>query len=150
MGSAQQAQKQLVASIKLVINAAAAKPSPPVGPALGQAGINIMAFCKDFNAKTTTYKEGVPLRVSVKVFNDKTFDWSLKTPPASWFIKKAAGLERAADRPGHELVGTVSLKHIYEIAKVKQRDTPDVPLESLCKSLLRSCRSMGVRVVPKP
>ena len=115
-------QRQLTATIKLLINAGAAKPAPPVGPALGQAGLNIMAFCKEFNAKTTNYKDGVPLRVFVKVYSDKTFEWQLKTPPSTWLIKKAAGLERAADKPGHELAATVSLKHLYEIARLKHRD----------------------------
>ena len=85
--SAEPIARQLVSTIKLVINAGAAKPSPPVGPALGQAGLNIMSFCKDFNAKTAGHKEGIPLRVFVRVYNDKTFDWQLKTPPSSWLIK---------------------------------------------------------------
>jgi large subunit ribosomal protein L11 len=144
------AKKALAASIKLVISAASAKPAPPVGPALGQAGVNIMAFCKEFNAKTQGYKDGVPLRVAINVYADKSFEWELKTPPAVWFIKKASGLARAADRPGHEHVATISLKHLYEIAAVKQADTPLVPLESMCKSLIRTCKSMGVRVVPRP
>jgi large subunit ribosomal protein L11 len=142
--------KQLQKCIKLVIQAGAAKPSPPVGPALGQAGLNIMSFCKEFNAKTANYKEGVPLRVFVRVYNDKSYDWLLKTPPASWLIKKAAGLERAADRPGHEIIGTISLKHIYEIAMIKRRDTPNIPLEAICKNLMSSCKSMGIKVVARP
>lgn len=143
-------KKQVMANIRLVIAAAAAKPAPPVGPALGQAGLNIMAFCKEFNAKTTNYKEGVPLRVNVQVYQDKTYDWQLKSPPATWFIKKAAGLERAADRPGHETIATISLKHLYEIARVKQKDMPNVSLEGVCLSLMSTCRSMGVKVVPRP
>lgn len=150
MAKAAGGPKQLTATIKLLINAGAAKPAPPVGPALGQAGLNIMAFCKEFNARTAGYKDGVPLRVSVRVFSDKTFEWDLKTPPSTWLIKKAAGLARAADRPGHEVAGVVSLKHIYEIAKVKQADVPHVSIESLCRNLLSTCRSMGVRVVARP
>lgn len=144
------AKKAITANIRLVINAAAAKPAPPVGPALGQAGVNIMAFCKEFNAKTANYKDGVPLRVYIRVFQDKTFEWQLRNPPSTWLIKKAAGLERAADRPGHETIATISLKHLYEIAKVKAPDMPAVPMESVCRSLLATCRSMGVRVVPRP
>lgn len=144
------AKKALAASIKLVINAASAKPAPPVGPALGQAGINIMGFCKEFNAKTQNYKDGVPLRVAINVYADKSYDWEMKSPPAVYFIKKAAGLARAADRPGHEFVATISLKHLYEIALVKQQDVPLVPLEAVCKSLMRTCKSMGVRVVARP
>ena len=109
-----------------------------------------MAFCKEFNAKTAGYKEGVPLRVYVRVFADKTFEWSLRNPPSTYFIKKAAGLERAADRPGHETVAAISLKHIYEIAVLKQKDSPMVSLQGVCRSLLSTCRSMGVRVVPRP
>ncbi|GAX78428.1 hypothetical protein CEUSTIGMA_g5869.t1 [Chlamydomonas eustigma] len=146
----EQIQRQLVSTIKLVINAAAAKPSPPVGPALGQAGLNIMSFCKDFNAKTGNYKEGIPLRVFVRVYSDKTYDWILKTPPSSWLIKKASGLERAADKPGHEVIGNISLKHIYEIAKVKRRDVPNVSLEALCKNLISTCQSMGIKVAARP
>lgn len=142
--------KQLALTLRLVIAAASAKPAPPVGPALGQAGLNIMAFCKDFNARTAGYKDGVPLRVAIRVFNDKSYDWSLLTPPTTWLIKQATGLVRAASRPGHEEAATISLKHIYEIAKVKQRDTPDLQLEAVCRSVMRSCRSMGVRVVPRP
>lgn len=142
--------KQLVNTIKLVISAGAAKPSPPVGPALGQAGLNIMSFCKDFNAKTANYKEGIPLRVFVRVYNDKSFDWLLKTPPSSWLIKKAVGLERAADRPGHDVAGAISLKHIYAIAEIKKRDTPNVSLQVICKNLMSTCKSMGIRVVARP
>ncbi len=142
--------RQLTNTIKLIIPAAAAKPAPPVGPALGQAGLNIMAFCKEFNAKTASYKDGTPLRVKLRVYSDKSYEWDLGMPPSTWLIKKAAGLERAADRPGHEVAGTISLKHLYEIATVKQRDMPSLPLRAICTSLLRVCRSMGIRVVPRP
>lgn len=86
----------------------------------------------------------------MRAYNDKTFDWSLKTPPSSWLIKKAVGLERAADRPGHETSGVITLKHIYHIAELKRRDTPNVSLEALCKSLVGSCKSMGIKVVKRP
>uniref|UniRef100_A0A7S3QWJ3 Large ribosomal subunit protein uL11m n=1 Tax=Dunaliella tertiolecta TaxID=3047 RepID=A0A7S3QWJ3_DUNTE len=144
------AGKSVVATIRLLINAAAAKPAPPVGPALGQAGLNIMAFCKEFNARTTGYKEGVPLRVNIQVYGDKSYDWMLKTPPSTWLIKQATGLIRAAERPGQEVAATISLKHIYEIARVKQQDNPDLDLQAICKSIMRTCKSMGVRVVRTP
>jgi large subunit ribosomal protein L11 len=144
------AKKKVVASIRLLINAGGAKPAPPVGPALGQAGLNIMGFCKEFNAKTSNIKEGVPMRAMIKVYPDKSYDWELKQPPAVHFIKKASGLAYAADRPGHEVVAAISLKHLYEIAVVKQKDTPTVSLESLVKCLMSTCRSMGVKVVPRP
>lgn len=144
------ARKEAVASIRLLINAGAAKPAPPVGPALGQAGLNIMAFCKEFNAKTADFNPDVPLRVQISVYADKTYDWKLKMPPSSYFIKKAAGLARGAGRPGHESVATISLKHLYEIAKVKAPDMPGVPLRSVVKTLMFQCRSMGVGVVARP
>lgn len=97
------AAKALTSTVRLVINAASAKPAPPVGPALGQAGLNIMAFCKEFNAKTAGYKEGTPLRVFVRVYSDKTYDWDLKAPTATWFIKQATGLVRAAQKPSQEV-----------------------------------------------
>jgi large subunit ribosomal protein L11 len=142
--------KTLAATVRLLITAASAKPAPPVGPALGQAGLNIMAFCKEFNAKTAGYKEGIPLRVKLKVYSDKSYEWSLLTPPTSWLVKQATGLVRAADKPGHEVAAAISLKHVYEIAKVKQRDTPNLSLEAVAKSVLGACKSMGVRVVPRP
>ena len=145
----QAAKRKAVASIRLLINAGAAKPAPPVGPALGQAGLNIMAFCKEFNAKTAEFKD-VPLRVLIKVYEDKSYDWMLKGPPSSWYIKQAAGLARAADRPGHETVGAISLKHLYEIAKVKQPDMPGMSLRGVVKCLMSQCQSMGVKVVERP
>ncbi|KAG2497372.1 hypothetical protein HYH03_004530 [Edaphochlamys debaryana] len=142
--------RTLATTIKLLVQAGAAKPAPPVGPALGQAGLNIMAWCKEFNAKTAGYKEGTMLRVKMRVYSDKTYDWDLKTPPSTWLIKKAAGLARGADKPGHEVAGVISLKHLYEIGLVKQRDSPNVPLKSIVTALLHTCRSMGMRVVSKP
>ncbi|GBF96876.1 mitochondrial ribosomal protein L11 [Raphidocelis subcapitata] len=143
-------KKKAAASIRLLINAGAAKPAPPVGPALGQAGLNIMAFCKEFNAKTADFRDDVPLRVNISVYADKSYDWTLKMPPASYFIKKAAGLARGAGRPGHESVAAVSLKHLYEIARAKAPDMPGVPLRSVVKTLMFQCSSMGVRVVARP
>mmetsp|Transcript_28841 Transcript_28841/g.52975 ORF Transcript_28841/g.52975 Transcript_28841/m.52975 type:complete len:153 (-) Transcript_28841:119-577(-) len=142
--------RTLVSSIKLIIDTASAKPGPPVGPVLGQAGLNIMAFCKDFNAKSGVYKEGLPLRVAIRVYNDKTYDYSIKLPATTWFIKKAAGLVRGVSRPGHETLGVISLKHIYEIAKLKTKEIPYMTEEIMCKKIMGSCRSMGVRVVAKP
>ncbi|KAK9836916.1 hypothetical protein WJX74_011042 [Apatococcus lobatus] len=141
--------KAVRAVISLTIQAGQAKPSPPVGPALGQAGLNIMAFCKDFNAKTADLKDDVPVPVKITAYTDKSFIYTTKTPPISYFLKKAAGLEGGAKRPGHESAGTVTAKHIYEIAKIKQEDMQELPLQSICKSIAGSCRSMGIRVVGK-
>ena len=141
--------KKVTGYIKLQVKAGQANPSPPIGPALGQKGVNIMAFCKEFNAKTAEFKD-VPLRVLIKVYEDKSYDWMLKGPPSSWYIKQAAGLARGADRSGHETVGAISLKHLYEIAKVKQADMPGMSLRGVVKCLMSQCQSMGVKVVERP
>lgn len=224
------AVKAAATRIRVVINAGQAKPAPPVGPALGQAGLKIMDFCKDFNAKTAdikvpdgsvmdallvssprcslwlnifivhgtvthpvpmpcplavqpdvpipvvifptpdkkfTYVSGLPWRDRAvlgghpRIMHSQRSHWPplpnfspptqiTKTPPASYFIKKAAGLESGSQKPGHDVAGTVSLKHIYEIALVKQADVPHIPLQSVCKSLIGTCRAMGVAVVARP
>lgn len=232
------AVKAAATRIRVVINAGQAKPAPPVGPALGQAGLKIMDFCKDFNAKTADIKvlgvlhrlarlaldlqwrlsgiqhglsmhavapnmlrilrhhamqPDVPIPVVIFPTPDKKFTyvsdlqgaalrqplpcvhagaplgpcqacWDstqgcptphhpmqvMKTPPASYFIKKAAGLESGSQKPGHDVAGTISLKHIYEIALAKQADVPHIPLKSVCKSLVGTCRAMGVAVVARP
>ena len=95
-------------------------------------------------------QDGVPVPVVITAFTDKTFTYVMKTPPASYFIKKAAGVESGSGKPGHSLTSAISLKHLYEIALVKQKDVPHVPLEAVCNSLVGTCRSMGVRVVQRP
>ncbi|KAK9820023.1 hypothetical protein WJX72_005227 [[Myrmecia] bisecta] len=142
--------KAVTATIRLVINAAGAKPAPPVGPALGQAGLNIMKFCKDFNAKTADLQPDVPVPVVITAYSDRTFTYVAKTPPTTYFIKKAAGLKMGSQRPGHTSAGTISAMHIYEIAIVKQKDFPELSLESLSKSIAGTCKSMGIKVVPRP
>jgi large subunit ribosomal protein L11 len=142
------AQKKVAALIKLIVNAGQAKPAPPVGPALGQHRLNLMAFCKDFNARTAHLKSDVPMSVLVTAYNDNTFDFSIKSPSVSYFLKKAAGLQSGSSRPGHEAAGVVTLKHIYEIAKIKQTD-PDcqyLELEAISKSIMGTARSMGIGV----
>lgn len=143
-------RKKVVATLKLIVNAGAAKPAPPVGPVLGQAGLNIMSFCKDFNAKTAQYKDGVPMRVNLRVYPDKSYDWDLRMPHMSWFVMKAVGLSRGSGRTGHEEVGQISLKHVYEIAKIKQRDMNGLSLENTCKAVISVAQRMGVRVVKLP
>lgn len=142
--------KTVASMIKLVINAGQAKPSPPVGPALGQAGLKIMDFCKDFNAKTADFKPDVPIPVLITAYQDKTFEYVMKSPPASYFIKQAAGISSGSQKPGHQTTSTISLKHLYGIAEVKQKDTPNVPVESVVKALMGTCRAMGVKVIAKP
>uniref|UniRef100_A0A7S0WHN1 Large ribosomal subunit protein uL11m n=1 Tax=Pyramimonas obovata TaxID=1411642 RepID=A0A7S0WHN1_9CHLO len=137
--------------IKLMVPAGAAKPAPPVGPALGQHGLNIMAFCKEFNAKTADYKPNIPVPVKIEAFADKTFTFTMKSPPASFFVKKAAGIAKGTQRPGHVAVGSITLKHIYEIAKVKAADPSQGfnSVESHCKNIIGTCRALGVKVMTK-
>ena len=136
------------AVVRLVVPAGAAKPSPPVGPALGQHGVNIMSFCKDFNAKTSEHKAETPVPVVIEIYGDKTFEWTMKTPPTSYFVARAAGVKTCSQRPGHATAGRINLKHAYEIAKVKASDKGlgNVSLMSLTKSVLGTARSMGVEV----
>jgi large subunit ribosomal protein L11 len=150
--SAAAAKKAVSTTLKLLVHAGQAKPAPPVGPALGQAGINIMAFCKEFNARTAQMKDDRPLRVQVKVFADKSYEWSLGGPPASWLIKRSAGLARGSDKPGPagQPVGVISLKHLYHIAEAKQQDMPGLSLRGVVKCLMHQCKSMGVKVVARP
>ena len=135
--------------IKIVIPAGAAKPAPPVGPALGSHGLNIMSFCKDFNAKTADITADVPIPVTITAFRDKSFEWEMKSPPVSYFIKKAAGIKEGSKTTGHEVKGTISLKHVYHIAQLKSRDegAQHIAMESMCRSVISAARSMGIEVV---
>ena len=138
--------------------AGAAKPSPKIGQALGPLGVNMMQFCKEFNDRTGQYREDVPMRVKLTAFVDRSFTFIVKPPPTSWFIKKAAGLEKGAAEPHHQNVGQVSIKYLYEIAKVKREVDPELrthDVESVLKMVLGTCQSMGIDVVedtfpPKP
>ncbi|KAL3689811.1 hypothetical protein R1sor_016120 [Riccia sorocarpa] len=140
--------KVVSALIRLVVNAGQAKPAPPVGPALGQHRLNLMAFCKDFNARTQHMKPDVPVSVTVTAYTDSSFDFSIKSPSVSYFLKKAAGLQSGGGKAGHEVAGVVTVKHIYEIAKIKQQD-PEcqyMELEAISKSIMGTARSMGIDV----
>lgn len=143
------AVKQVTATIRLTVNAGGARPAPPVGPALGQYRLNLMAFCKDFNARTQKYKPDTPMSVKITAYKDNSFDFIVKTPAVSWFLKKAAGIESGSSRPGHIEASTVTVKHVYEIAKVKQTDPhlQYLSLESISKSIVATAKSMGIRVV---
>jgi large subunit ribosomal protein L11 len=134
--------RSVAGSIRLVIPAGKAAPTPPLGPALGQKGLNMMEFCKEFNAKTAAMVEELPIPVKVIAYSDRTYKMDLKTPAASYFLKKAAGVETGSQTAGTSRVGSVSVKHIYEIAKVKQKDTPHLPLESICKNIVGTANSM--------
>eukprot|EP00112_Aurelia_sp_Birch-Aquarium-sp1_P011870 Seg2494.4 transcript_id=Seg2494.4/GoldUCD/mRNA.D3Y31 product="Zinc phosphodiesterase ELAC protein 1" protein_id=Seg2494.4/GoldUCD/D3Y31 len=140
--------KQLSGVLKMYIAAGKAAPAPPLGPALGQRGVNIMQFCKEFNEKTKDIKQGTPIPTKI-TYKDRNFTFETATPPTSYFLKKAANIEKGAGKPGKEVAGEVTLKHIYEIAQIKKQDNSlkNVPIEALCKTIIGSCRSMGIKVV---
>lgn len=136
--------KKIEALIKLQIGAGSANPSPPVGPALGQRGLNIMEFCKAFNAKTEGMEKGAPIPVVITAYSDRSFTFETKTPPASYLLKKAAGLKSGSKTPSKETVGKVSRKQLEEIAKVKEPDLTAANLEAAVKTIAGTARSMGI------
>jgi large subunit ribosomal protein L11 len=139
--------KKLKSLIKLQVKGGAANPSPPVGPALGQHGVNIMEFCKAFNAQTQTPdKQGKPLPVEISVFEDRSFTFIIKTPPASYLIKEAAGLQKGSSVPHTDKVGKITRKQLEEIARFKMQDMNAASVEAAMKSIAGSARSMGVVV----
>ena len=138
--------KKLAGTMKLQIPAGQANPSPPVGPALGQRGINIMEFCKAFNAKTADMEPGAPTPVVISYYQDKSFTMDIKTPPASYYLRKAAGLKSGAKLPGRETVGSVSAKQLREIAEAKWKDLNANDVEAAMKIIMGSARSMGIEV----
>ena len=139
--------KKITGYIRLQVPSGQANPSPPIGPALGQAGLNIMEFCKAFNAHTQKGDQGVPIPTVITVYGDRSFSFVTKSPPASYFIKKAAGLEKASGEPGREVVGRVSMAQLREIAEKKQEDLNSNDVEAACRMLAGSARSMGIQVV---
>lgn len=136
--------------IKLIVGAGQAAPAPPVGPALGSKGVKAIDFCKEFNARSAHYTPGTPIPVLMTVKPDRTFAFEMKSPPTSWLIMKAAGVKKGSDKPGHNIVGTISLKHVYEIAKIKKTDErhKDLELRSICSSIVLTANVVGVQVVP--
>ncbi len=140
-------KKKVKALIKLQITGGAANPSPPVGPALGQQGVNIMEFCKAFNAQTQTpEKQGKPLPVVITVYEDKSFTFVTKTPPASYLVKDAIKLQKGSSAPGTTKVGKINRKQLEEIAKLKMPDLTAADLDAAVRTLAGSARSMGVDV----
>lgn len=133
--------------INLIIPAGMANPAPPVGPALGQHGVNIKAFTDDFNAKTGDMEKGVPIPVKISVYKDKSFDFIMKQPPNSYFIKKALKLKSGANTPGTQIVGALKKSQIQKIAEGKMADLNAVDIEGAMKIIEGSARSMGVEVV---
>jgi large subunit ribosomal protein L11 len=131
----------------LQIPAGQANPSPPIGPALGQRGVNLMEFCKQFNAATKSIEAGTPIPVTVTVYSDKSFTFATKTPPASYYIKKAVGIESGSKTPGRASAGKVTRKQLAEIAKLKMKDLNANDIEGAVNQLAGSARSMGLDVV---
>ncbi len=138
--------KKITAYIKLQVKAGEANPSPPVGPALGQRGVNIMEFCKAFNAKTQDVEKGLPLPVVITVYSDKSFTFITKTPPASILLKKAIGIKSGSSNPNTKKVGKVTAAQLEEIAKTKMEDLNAATLQAAVKTIAGSARSMGLDV----
>jgi len=141
--------KSIEGYIKLQIPAGQANPSPPVGPALGQRGLNIMDFCKAFNAETDSLEKGMPIPVELTCYSDRSFSFITKTPPASYYLKKAAKLQKGGQTPGREKAGSVTVDQCREIALAKQKDLNSVSLEGAIEMIKGSARSMGFEVVEK-
>jgi len=138
--------KKIDAYIKLQVPAQSANPSPPVGPALGQHGVNIMEFCKAFNAQTQQIEKDMPVPVVITVYNDKSFTFIMKTPPAAILLKKAAGLQKGSGRPNTEKVGTVTRAQLEEIVKIKDADLTAADMDAAVRTIAGSARSMGLNV----
>ena len=139
--------KKIDGYIKLQVAAGQANPSPPIGPALGQRGVNIMEFCKAFNAHTQGQEQGMPIPTVITVFADKSFTFITKTPPTSFFLKRAARIEKGAGESGRELVGRVTMKQVREIAEKKMVDLNAYDIEQAAEMIKGSARSMGIEVV---
>ena len=136
--------KKIETYIKLQVPAGDAKPSPPVGPALGQHGVNIMEFCKTFNAETQSLEPGLPIPVVITVYSDKSFTYIKKTPPASVLLRKAVGLEKGSSEPNKDKVGKVNRKQLEEIAKTKMPDLTAYDMDQAVRIIAGSARSMGI------
>jgi large subunit ribosomal protein L11 len=138
--------KKVTAYIKLQVKAGQANPSPPIGPALGQHGVNIMGFCKEFNAATQGVEPGLPLPVVITVYSDKSFTFITKTPPASVLIKKAMGLKSGSSNPNTKKVGTITRAQLEEIAKAKMPDLTAADMDAAVRTIAGSARSIGLNV----
>ncbi len=138
--------KKIEAYIKLQVAAGQANPSPPVGPALGQHGVNIMEFCKAFNAQTQSLEAGMPVTVVITVYNDRSFTFITKTPPAAVLLKKAAGIKSGSGRPNTEKVGTVNRAQLEEIATTKMPDLTAADMDAAVRTIAGTARSMGLNV----
>ena len=138
--------KKITGYIKLQVPAGAANPSPPIGPALGQRGVNIMEFCKAFNAQTQKMEKGAPIPVVITIYGDRSFTFEMRTPPVSHFIKKAAKLESGSKTPGRDVAGSINKNQVKEIATAKMKDLNCDTIEAAMKMVEGSARSMGIEV----
>ena len=139
--------KKITGYIKLQVPAGDAKPAPPIGPALGQRGVNIMEFCKAFNAQTQEMERGMPIPTVITVYADRSFSFETKTPPATFLIKKAAGLKSGSKTPGKDSAGKIARSKLREIAELKMKDLNAVNLEGAIRTIEGTARSMGIDVV---
>ena len=139
--------KKILGYIKLQVPAGSATPSPPIGPALGQRGVNIMGFCKEFNARTEKEAKGTPLPTVITVYQDKSFTFVTKTPPATHYLKQALGLKSGSKLPGRDVAGSVTRSQLREIAEKKMKDLNANDLEQAAKIIEGSARSMGLQIV---
>ena len=138
--------KKITGYLKLQVPAGAANPSPPIGPALGQRGLNIMEFCKAFNAQTQKMEKGIPSPVVITTYQDRSFTFEMKTPPMSYFLKKAASLQSGSKAPGRDFAGSVTKAQVKEIAEQKMKDLNCTTIEAAMKMVEGSARSMGITV----
>ncbi len=138
--------KKLIGTLKLQVKAGQANPSPPVGPALGQRGINIMEFCKAFNAATQEMEKGAPIPTTITYYQDKSFTFKTKTPPAAFLLKKAANLKSGSKAPGKESAGSISRDKVREIAELKMKDLNAADIEGAMRQIEGSARAMGLKV----
>ncbi len=139
--------KKIDGYINLQVPAGQANPSPPIGPALGQRGLNIMEFCKQFNAKSKDMEQGAPVPVKITVFSDRTFSFEMRTPPASYLLRKAAKIQGGSKEPGRTSAGTVTMAQVLDVAKQKMKDLNTDNLEQAAKTVAGTARSMGLQVV---
>jgi large subunit ribosomal protein L11 len=138
--------KKVTGFVKLQVPAGAANPAPPIGPALGQRGLNIMEFCKQFNAQTQKMEKGMPIPVTITIYQDRSFSFEMRTPPVSFFLKKAAKIETGAKTPGRDAVGSVSKAQVKEIAQQKMKDLNCDTVDAAMRMIEGSARSMGIEV----
>jgi len=139
--------KKILGYIKLQVKAGSATPSPPIGPALGQRGVNIMGFCKEFNARTENVEKGTPLPTIITVYQDKSFTFVTKTPPATFFIKQALNLKSGSSKPGRDSAGQITRQQLKDIAEKKMKDLSAHDVDSAAKIIEGSARSMGLKIV---